>query len=144
MLKGIIVLLLSLFSISQSYSQEKSDVIIGVWESEDKDAKMEIYKDGNTFKANLLWGAQIVNEDGSSKKDVNNPDESLRNKDLVDGLMIIGLEYDGEEWDDGKVYNNANGKWYNCYVWMEKGQLNLRGYLGLKIMGQTTVWNRIK
>lgn len=126
------------------FAQVNSNTIIGVWEMDDKTAKMEIFKDGEEYKAKLLWGAEIVNEDGSSKKDLENPDEKLRDRDLVGQVYLTGLHYEDEEWEDGKIYNNRNGKWYNCYAWMKKDVLNLRGYLGLPMFGQTTEWNRIK
>lgn len=136
--------LLALFQLSSLTAQVNSNAIVGIWESEAKDAKMEIYSSGETFNATLLWGAQIVNADGSSKKDSYNPDESMRDRELVGSVMIKGLRFEDDEWENGRVYNNANGKWYKCYVWMEEGQLHLRGYLGMPILGETTIWNRLQ
>ena len=138
------LLALLIFSFSMN-AQNNTDAILGIWETEKKDAKIEVFKSGNEYKAKLLWGVQIVNKDGSSKKDVNNKDEKLRSRDLVNSIMIKGLNFDGDdEWKNGKVYNNANGKWYNCYVWLKKGKLHLRGYLGIPAFGQTSKWNRLK
>lgn len=139
-----LVFLVSIFMSINLFAQVNSNTIVGIWEMDDKTAKMEVYKVGDEYRAKLLWGEDIVNEDGSSKQDVNNPDENLRNKDLVGAEYLTGLKFEDDEWEDGKVYNNGNGKWYNCYVWMKKGVLNLRGYLGLPMFGQTTEWNRVK
>lgn len=138
------LLILTLINFTNLQAQDKADEIVGTWQMTDESAKMEVFKSGNKYKTKLLWGKDAVNKDGSSKKDINNPDEKLRNRNLVGSIMIKGLTFEDDEWNDGKVYNNANGKWYNCYVKIKKGQLHLRGYLGLPMFGQTTKWNRVK
>lgn len=143
--KNILILIIGVLSTTSLQAQDvNKNAIVGVWESEDKDAKMEIFKDGNEYKAKLLWGKDIVNADGTSKKDVNNPDEKFHNRDLMGMTYMKGLKFDDDQWEKGQVYNNANGKWYKCYVWLENKQLHLRGYLGMKMLGQTTKWNQIK
>lgn len=140
----LIILVLTLISTTNLQAQVNTDDIVGIWETESKDAKMEVFKSGNKYQAKLLWGKDIVNENGTSKKDENNSDENLQNRDLVGITYIKDLKFDDDEWEKGRVYNNSNGKWYKCYVWLEDRQLHLRGYLGMKILGQTTKWNRIK
>lgn len=143
-LSVLTILVLSLINSTNLQAQVKADAIIGVWEMNDKSAKMEVFKSGKEYQAKLLWGKDIVNSDGTSKKDVNNPDKNLQNRKLVGAIYIKSLKFDDDEWVNGRVYNNANGKWYKCYVWLEDEQLHLRGYLGMKVLGQTTEWNRIK
>lgn len=143
-LNVLIILVLALINTSNLQAQVKADAIVGVWETEDKDAEMEVFKSGNEYQAKLLWGIDIVNTDDTSKKDVNNPDKNLQSRDLVGTIYIKSLKFDDDEWGKGRVYNNSNGKWYKCYAWLENKQLHLRGYLGMKILGQTTKWNRIK
>ncbi|UTW62458.1 DUF2147 domain-containing protein [bacterium SCSIO 12741] len=126
------------------WSQQKADEILGVWETEDKDGKIEIFSCGSTYCGKLLWGKNIVNPDGTSKKDVNNPDEALRSRDMVGATILTGLAFDGEEYEDGRIYNAEDGDTYKCYIWIEKGVLHLRGYLGIPALGQTTKWSRIK
>lgn len=138
------ILILTLTNTNNLQAQVNADEIVGVWETEAKDAKMEVFKSGNEYQAKLLWGKDIVNTDGTSKKDINNPDKNLQSRNLVGTIYIKSLEFDDDEWEKGRVYNNSNGKWYKCYAWLEDKQLHLRGYLGMKILGQTTKWNRIK
>ncbi len=132
-------LLFSIFLLSSiTFQAQKADAIIGIWETEKGDAKIEVFKSESTYKAKLLWGKDAVNKDNSSKKDINNPDQKLRNHDLIGSIIIKDLIFDDNEWSNGHVYNNANGKWYKCYVWLEKSKFHLRGYLGLPAFGQTT------
>ncbi len=125
-------------------AQTTADRIIGIWETEAKDGKMEIYPCGDQYCGKLLWGSEIVNKNGSSKKDVNNPDRSLRSRDLIGITNLTGLRFDDGTYEDGRIYNAANGKIYKCYVWLKNEKMHLRGYLGLKMLGQTSKWNRIK
>lgn len=134
-----------IFGIQSSFAQH-ADKIIGKWESEKKDAKMEIIKNGDEYQAKLLWGTDIVNNEGKSKKDLHNPNPKLRDRDLVGIIYITNLKFDenDKEYQGGKIYNGQNGKTYDGYIWLKNESLKLRGYLGFKFLGQTTSWNRIK
>jgi uncharacterized protein (DUF2147 family) len=145
-MKRIVVLTaLVIMSSIAVLAQNRANDIIGVWETENKDARMEIFKCGDKYCGKLLWGKGIVEEDGvTSKKDVNNPDPKLRSRDVVGITYLSGLTYDDDEYEDGKVYNSDDGKTYKCYVWLKKGSLYLRGYLGMPVLGQTTKWNSVK
>ncbi|MCG8332707.1 MAG: DUF2147 domain-containing protein [Chitinophagales bacterium] len=141
--KSILLLLFGVISI-HIQAQGSANEIIGIWETEAKDGKMEIYKCGDRYCGKLLWGTEIVNTDGTSKKDNNNPDKNLRSRDLVGITNLTGLRYGQDTYEDGKIYNAANGKIYDCYVWLDKGKMHLRGYIGMKMLGQTSIWNRVK
>ena len=46
--------------------QNKQDAIIGTWQTDAKDAKMEIFRDGETYYGKLIWGNKIVGADGKT------------------------------------------------------------------------------
>lgn len=140
----VLFFLLSVVSFNKAHAQVNQDAILGIWETEEKDGRMEVFKEGTKYKARMLWGKNIVNKDGSSKKDTNNPSVELRDRDIVGMTYIKDLKFKKDTWDKGQVYNSENGKWYKCYVWIKNDQLHLRGYLGMKMLGQTSKWNRIK
>jgi uncharacterized protein (DUF2147 family) len=55
------------------------------------------------------------------------------------GLMIInGLTSDGKEWSDGDILRPSNGKYYPVKIWIEQGNLAVRGYLGF--LYKTQYW----
>lgn len=143
-LRSILFLLLGVFGSITLQAQTDEDAIVGIWEMTDKSAKMEVFKSENKYQAKLLWGKDIINADGSSKKDIKNPDKRMHNRDIVGITYLTDLQYDDGEYDNGKIYNSANGKIYKCYVWIKKDVLHLRGYLGIRMLGQTTKWNRVK
>lgn len=66
----------------------------------------------------------------------------------IQGLKIMwGLEKDSAtEWEDGRILDPANGKEYSCDVEVVAGgsKLNVRGYIGLSVVGRTQTWIRVK
>lgn len=144
----LILVILGLFSFVFSYSQT-SNSIVGIWLSEEKDAKIEISQKGDYFTGKIIWMDEPNDTNGKLKLDVNNPDEKLRNKPILGLEIMKGFTYDAKdaEWSDGKIYDPKSGSYYNAYLWFEEGEssiLKLRGYIGLPMMGKTTDWTRIK
>lgn len=137
------IILLALAFVSKTFAQTGENAILGVWESDAKDVRMEFYKQGNKFYGRYLWGKTIVENDGiTSKKDVKNPDSKLRSRNVVGITSLTGLTWDGEEFVDGKIYNAPSGEMYDCKVWIKKDKLYLRGYMGISMLGQTVSWHR--
>lgn len=127
----------------QAQTNEKN--IVGIWESDKKDVRMEFFKDGDHYSAKLLWGNLVVEKDGvTSKKDTKNPDKQLRNRDIIGIVSLTGLKWNGKEYTDGKIYDPPSGDTYTCKAWIEDGKLSLRGYLGISLLGKTVTWHKYK
>lgn len=141
--KILLVLMLAVFTKVQAQTNENN--IIGVWESDKKDVRMEFFKDGDHYLAKLLWGNLVVEKDGvTSKKDVKNPKKQLRTRNIIGIVSLTGLKWNGKEYSDGKIYDPPSGDTYTCKAWIEEGKLYLRGYLGISLLGQTVSWHRFK
>lgn len=139
-----VVFAMCFLSFTSVSAQNQADKILGIWELEDKTSQMEIYKKDGKYFGKLLYGKDVVNEDGTSKKDTENPNPDLRTQDIIGSTYISNLEFDGDEWDDGDVYDSSTGKTWSCYVEIEDGDLHFTGYMGMKWLGQTYVYKRIK
>ena len=58
----------------------------------------------------------------------------------IQGMEIIrGMVKDGDEWEDGTIMDTDNGKIYDCKLWLENGQLKVRGYVAFFFRTQTWV-----
>ncbi|MCB0767569.1 MAG: DUF2147 domain-containing protein [Flavobacteriales bacterium] len=58
----------------------------------------------------------------------------------IQGMEIIrGMVKDGDEWVDGTIMDPDNGKIYDCKLWLENGQLKVRGYVAFFFRTQTWV-----
>lgn len=125
-------------------AQTTESAVVGRWESDEKDVRMEFFKDGDQYKARLLWGNKVVEADGkTSRKDTQNPDKNLRSRDILGAVTLTGLKWDGKNgYEDGKIYDPPSGKTYTCKAWLENDKLHLRGYLGVSLFGKTVVWHR--
>lgn len=124
-------------------AQTKPTDILGVWLSENKDGKVEIYQTGKRFYGKLIWGSRMFEADGkTSKKDTNNPDKKLAQRPLKDMIILQDFVFEDGQWQDGKIYDPDNGKTYSCKMKLEDGNLNIRGYIGISLIGRTTVWTR--
>jgi uncharacterized protein (DUF2147 family) len=135
-LKILFFLLIAI--VSKTFAQTGEGAIVGKWESDKKDVRMEFFKSGNEYQARLLWGNLIVESDGkTSKKDTKNPDEKLQSRNIIGIINVTGLKWDGEEFTGGKIYNPPSGDTYKCKVWTKNGKLYLRGYMGVSLLGQT-------
>jgi uncharacterized protein (DUF2147 family) len=118
------------------------DDIVGTWQSET--IKLEFFKAGSEYNARILWGNRIVESDGTTfKQDTLNPDPSLRSRSLKGITMVTGLTYQNGEWIGGTLYDGSSGRTVSGKAEMSDGKLHLRGYMGVSLMGQTMVLQRV-
>lgn len=64
----------------------------------------------------------------------------------IEGLIIIkGLKKDGDKYTDGDILDPQKGKLYSCTIKLDgKDKLDVRGYMGISMLGRTQVWHRVK
>ena len=127
------------------------DDILGTWYNGEKDAQIEIFRCGEDYCGKIVWLKDPNYPEGSKdgapgtpKIDHHNPDPA-RHKDPILGLQIVhGFRYAGDgRWTDGKVYDPKNGKTYSGKMTLRlPQQLDLRGYIGISLIGRTTTWTR--
>lgn len=126
-----------------------SDDILGFWITEGKDTMIEIYKKGDTYSGRIVslkYPTYSEGEmQGKAKVDKMNPDESMRSRPLVGIELILGFRYEQGKWIDGTIYDPDNGKTYNCIIFLaQDGMLDVRGYIGISLLGRTTKWERLE
>jgi len=137
------LLILPLISISSSNDADK---IIGKWQVGSGKAHIQIYKYGEKYAGKIAWLRDPLNEKGLPKVDKNNPDPSKRNNPLLGNVNMLGFEYDGDKtWNEGTIYDSENGKTYSCNIKMvDENTLEVRGYIGISMIGRTDTWKRVK
>lgn len=138
-IQSILVAIL-FFATGQVSAQNK---ILGKWESDKKDVRLEFYQVGDEYCARILWGAEAVKADGvTSKLDIKNPDESKRNKPILGSTIVRSFKWNGKEYTGGKIYNPPSGSTYSCKAWFKGDKLFIRGFLGVSLLGQTQSFHR--
>ena len=119
-----------------------ADKIIGVYLTEIKYGKVEIYRKGNKYFGKIVWIKKPLDKNGKPLKDTNNPIQTLKKNPLLNLVTLSDLTYHNGEWSGGKIYDPKNGKTYDCTLWFENGKLKLRGYVGW--FYDTKTWTRVK
>ena len=67
---------------------------------------------------------------------------------LIMGMNVVeGLWKEGDQWVGGTITDPENGKEYSCKIKFKNGdtnQLEVRGFLGISLLGRTQTWYRVK
>lgn len=116
---------------------------IGVWKTIDdrsgeEQSHIEIYK-----KNGMLYGKIIKMKDLDPNTICDQCKGEQKNKPLL-GLDVIGeLKPYKYYWNKGNAIDPADGKVYGCSIWLEDGNLKVRGkhWIGLY---RTQTWYRIE
>lgn len=144
MKKVAFLLVALLLAAGRSFAQSSPDEAVGVWLSEDRASKIEVFKTGSTYTGKLLWTADMYERDGkTSKKDDHNPDPALCHRELKNLVIISGLAYADGGYTGGTYYYVENGSTYLCNMTLKGGKMLLRGYMGVPMLGRTYVWTRV-
>jgi uncharacterized protein (DUF2147 family) len=129
------------------------DDILGLWNTEKRDAKIDIYKCGTKYCGKIAWLKEPTYPAGSKEGvpgtpilDRNNPNPELRKKPLIGLLILLDFVFAGDNlWENGRIYNSDNGKIYSGKLTLiSPDQLNVRGFIGISLFGGSTTWTRTK
>ena len=140
-----ITILVAILLVTTNTLVAQADKILGYWEIESNNAKIVIYKQNNEYYGKTVWSSKMYEADGkTSKKDVNNPDPKLRSRPTKNLVLLTNLKYKDGAWKDGKIYDPDSGKTYDCTVDIKNNILEIRGYIGIALVGYTVKWHRYK
>ncbi|MEX8547089.1 MAG: DUF2147 domain-containing protein [Mucilaginibacter sp.] len=138
LLSCFILLLISAFA-----AKAQTDKVEGLWYNDAKTAKVQITKAANgKFNGKIIWLKDQL-ENGKPRTDQLNPDEQLRKRPILGLKILSDFEKEGDDkYVDGKIYDPKNGKTYSCKMTYKGKTLDIRGYIGISLLGRTTVWER--
>ncbi len=137
----LVVLSLSQFAFAQQ------DPIIGKWKTIDDETHepksiVEIYMKDGKFYGRIDSLFRKPGEDPNPICD-KCPDDDPRKNQPIKGMVIIkDMVKDGDEYVGGTILDPKKGKIYRCKLWIEDGNLKVRGYIAFLYRTQT--WYRVK
>jgi len=141
----ILALLMIFFVLSFVNGQDQS--IVGRWKTVDDETNrvksiVSIYeKEGKYFgKIDTLF--RIEGEDPDPVCDKCPEDDPRYNKRVVGMVILENMVQDDDEWKDGKILDPGKGKVYKCKMWLEDGNLKVRGYIFF--LYRTQIWYRVE
>jgi uncharacterized protein (DUF2147 family) len=145
LLKGTMMLLFLLMA--TAFQVQTGDEILGEWLSSSGEGKFRIFKSGEYYYGTIHWIKEPNTEKGEPKLDDNNPDISKRNRKIQGLILLKSFKFNAKNksWENGEIYDPESGKTYSCKMKMETAdKLNIRGYIGISLIGRTEVWTRVK
>ncbi len=138
-------MLLLLMTVSYATFAQKNEAILGKWVNPSGEANIDIYKKGDQYFGKIVWMKNPKDEKGAVKKDVNNPDASLKSRPILGMEMLKNFIYDDGKWTDGKIYDPKSGKTYSCNITQkDANQISIRGFVGISLLGRSETWKRVK
>lgn len=150
MKKMVLALFCALFTCLQIVANginDNADNIVGEYLTDRGGSKSKVRVTKNadgTYSAQMFWVEKPYDADGKKRKDVKNPDKSLRNVDIDQVVIVKGLKYNKAEktWGDAKIYDPSKGIRVNVTAeFVATNKLKLRGTIfGI---GTTLYWTKL-
>jgi uncharacterized protein (DUF2147 family) len=124
--------------------------VLGSWKTDGGDSRLEFFRCGEKICAKIAWLKQpnyIDSKDGpvgKTKVDRKNPDPALRKRPILGLQVMKGLTAKGDKrWGNGACYDPETGKSYKCKMYLASSdRLELRGYIGISLIGRNFVLTR--
>lgn len=114
----------------------------GYWLTQNERAVIKIDHCGTNLCGKIHW----IIKDGMTH-DTKNHDAAKRSTPLC-GLQILNDFTQNSEneklWDNGTIYKADEGETYHATInVIDEKTLNLRGYIGIPLIGKTQTWTRV-
>ena len=125
------------------------NAIVGLWRTDPTDkgfAHVEVVHREGRYEGRIVWLSEPDFPPGdpaagTPKADRLNPDPELRGRPILGMGLMTGFRYVDGAWKGGRIYDPETGKTYKSTIRLgDDGTLKVRGYIGISLLGRTTVW----
>jgi uncharacterized protein (DUF2147 family) len=123
-----------------------NDSPVGLWKTiDDKTNKprsiVRIVEENGEFKGLVEKG---LVEGESADRVCDKCDPPRKGQKILGMTFMWGLKKDGNEFKGGEILDPDNGKIYKCKMKLVDGgkKLDVRGYIGISLIGRTQTWLR--
>jgi uncharacterized protein (DUF2147 family) len=134
----LIIVFLIIFCVSKINSNfvitDDAEKIVGIWFTDDKTSKIQIYKNESKYFGKIIWMAK------------NESKEELKVKPQVGYQIFRKFTFEGKNvWSGGQVSDPRSGMTVSGKLTLkDKNTLNVRGYLGAPMFGKTVILSRVE
>ena len=106
--------------------------IVGKWKSIDDEtgkpkSVVEIFEKNGKVYGKIVKLFRDPSEDQDPVCD--KCDDDRKDKKIIGMEIIRDMEKDDSEWEDGTIMDPKKGTVYDCKLWLEGGNLKVRGYV---------------
>lgn len=123
-----------------------NDSPVGLWKTiDDKTNKprslVRIVEENGEYKGIVEKG---LREDDNPERVCEKCDAPRKNQKIQGMTFMWGLKKDGNEFKGGEILDPENGKIYRCKMKLVDGgkKLDVRGFIGIALIGRTQTWWR--
>lgn len=123
-----------------------ADSPVGLWKTiDDKTNKprslVRIVEENGEYKGIVEKG---LREDDNPERVCEKCDAPRKNQKIHGMTFMWGLKKDGNEFKGGEILDPENGKIYRCKMKLVDGgkKLDVRGFIGIALIGRTQTWWR--
>jgi uncharacterized protein (DUF2147 family) len=124
-------LIVSFFSFKplRNSSNDDSEKIVGIWFTDDKTSKIQIYKADNQYFGKIIWLAPKESK------------EDLKLKPTLGYQIFRKFTFEGKNvWSGGQVSDPRSGMTVSGKMTLKsENTLNVRGYIGAPMFGKTVI-----
>ena len=137
--------LFSLCLTSFCFAQDTS--IVGKWKTIDDETNepksiVEIFEKEGKYFGQIKELFRKPGEDPDPTCEECADDDPRKDQPTKGMIVIKDMVQDGDTYEDGTILDPENGKVYDCKLWIEDGNLMVRGYIAFFFRTQT--WLRVE
>ena len=130
-LNKVLIVIFSLFVV---HATAQTDVT-GKWKTiDDNTGKeksiIELFERGGKVYGRIVKLFQDPGEDQDPICDKCDPEDKRYKKKIISMEILVNMVKDGNEYSGGEILDPGVGKVYKCKIWIENGDLKVRGYWG--------------
>ena len=119
---------------STKINVDEAEKIVGVWFTDDKLSKIQIYRTDNQYFGKIIWLSSNENK------------EELKITPKIGYQIFKKFIFEGKNvWSGGQVSDPRSGMTVSGKMTLKnENTLNVRGYLGTPVFGKTVVLQRVE
>lgn len=147
-LRGLLLPLFAIFLFTAQLSHAAASSPVGLWQTIDD-------KTGNPrslIRISQQYGKlSAVIEKGLLATDTADAvcdkcTDGRKGQKIIGMTIVTGLRKDGDQYNGGKILDPENGKIYKCKMQLNEAgdELEVRGYIGISLIGRSQIWKRIE
>jgi uncharacterized protein (DUF2147 family) len=115
------------------------DAVLGTWLVDENAAAIEIYREEGAYFGKISW----LGKKDDREKAAPESSPGMYEQPHPGMVILRNFRFDGSAWTDGTLYNPTNGKTYRGVLHLDaEGELHVRGFVGLELLGHSVVWKR--
>lgn len=137
-----LILFIATFSSMFGLAQNKGDLILGKWITDNGDSQIEFYQKEGKYYGKIIWLKEHLKPDGTAKTDIKNPNPAMRKTPVIGLVIISELEFKNGQFVNGKIYSLKEGKTLDCAILSENNR-ELKITISKSLFSTSRIWKRL-